>query len=91
MGPIYQGGVKQTIGGNKVAVPTHLYKIIYDPKKREAIAFIIPNEPLYTKDLPRYIVSIREAEERTGLDFLSNLELSLQNRVERKKAQAPWK
>ncbi|MDD5242445.1 MAG: DNA/RNA non-specific endonuclease [Syntrophorhabdaceae bacterium] len=89
-GPIYEGRTKKTIGKNKVAVPTHLYKIIYDPKKNEAIAFIMPNVKLNTEDMPTYIVTIREIEEKTGLDFLSELEKGLQDTIETAKAKDLW-
>ncbi|MGA2465849.1 MAG: DNA/RNA non-specific endonuclease [Thermodesulfobacteriota bacterium] len=87
-GPI---GVRKTIGKNKVAVPTHLYKIIYDPNKREAIAFIMPNRELNTKDMPKYIVTIRDVEGKTGLDFLSSLDKELQDKIETKKEDGLWK
>jgi len=89
-GPIYEGGIKKTIGNNKVAVPSHLYKIVYDPQKAEAIAFIMPNEKLDSEDMPNYIVTIREIEEKTGLDFLSNMEKHVQDNIENKKARGLW-
>lgn len=90
-GPIYEDGVKKTIGKNKVAVPSHLYKIIYDPHKTEAIAFIMPNHKLDSADMPKYIVTIRDVEKKTGLDFLSNLDQDVQGIIENKKAQGLWK
>jgi endonuclease G len=89
-GPIYDDGVKKTIGKNKVAVPTHLYKIIYDPNKEEAIAFIMPNKKLNTKDMPEYIVAIRDVEGKTGLDFLSSLDKEQQDIIETRKADGLW-
>jgi endonuclease G, mitochondrial len=89
-GPIYEGGIKKTIGNNKVAVPTHLYKIVYDHQKAEAIAFIMPNEKLDSEDMPNYIVTIREIEKKTGLNFLSNMEKNVQDNIENKKAQGLW-
>ena len=89
-GPIYEGGIKKTIGNNKVAVPSHLYKIVYDPQKAEAIAFIMPNEKLESDDMPNYIVTIREIEKKTGLDFLSNMEKHVQDNIENKKARGLW-
>jgi endonuclease G len=74
-----------------VAVPSHLYKIVYDPHKAEAIAFIMPNQKLNNADMPKYIVTIRDVENKTGLDFLSNLYPDVQNVVENKKAQGLWK
>ena len=89
-GPIYEGGIKNTIGKNEVAVPTHLYKIIYDPQREEAIAFIMPNEKLNTEDMPNYIVTIRSVEQKTGLDFLSDLDKQVQDVIENKRAKGLW-
>jgi endonuclease G, mitochondrial len=89
-GPIYEGGVNKTIGKNKVGVPSHLYKIVYDPYRAEAIAFIMPNEKLNTEDMPKHIVTIRNIEQKTGLDFLSNLDKQVQDVIENKKAQGLW-
>jgi endonuclease G, mitochondrial len=89
-GPVYEGGAKETIGKNGVAVPSHLYKIIYDPSKREAVAFLMPNEPLKPPDMPKYIVSIRDVEAKTGLDFLSVLDKQTQDNIETKKPGGLW-
>jgi len=89
-GPIYDGATTKTIGKNKVAVPSRLYKIVYDPNKQEAIAFIMPNEALETEDLPLYIFTIRDVEESTGLDFLSSLDKELQDSIETTRAAGLW-
>lgn len=89
-GPIYEDGVMKTIGINKVAVPTHIFKIVYDPYKVEAIALIMPNEVLYTGNMHKYVVTIRDIEKKTGLNFLSNLNEHVQDVIENKKAQAFW-
>jgi endonuclease G len=89
-GPIYDDGAKKTIGADKVAVPTHLYKIVYDPHKTEAIAFIMPNQKLNTADMPKYIVTTRDVEKKTGLDFLSNLDKHVQDIIETKKPTGLW-
>lgn len=88
-GPIYDVVFKK-IGKNRVAVPSQLYKIIYDPYKAEAIAFIMPNEKLASKDMPNYIVTIRDIESKTGLDFLSNLDSQVQVVIETKRAERLW-
>lgn len=89
-GPIYADSPKKTIGANKVAVPSHLYKIAYDPHKTEAIAFIMPNEKLVNSDMPKYIVTIREVERKTGLDFLSKLDIHVQDVIENKRVTELW-
>jgi endonuclease G, mitochondrial len=89
-GPIYMGKDKKTIGMDEVAVPTHFYKIIYDPIKGEAIAFIMPNEPLDTSDMPKYNVTIRDVEEKTGLDFLSTLDKQKQDSIVTNQPDELW-
>lgn len=91
-GPVYiiSEDRMRRIGTNKVAVPTHVYKIVYDPAQQEAIAFLMPNIKLKTKDMPQFIVSVRTIENETGLDFLSGLKASLQESIERSKAPEVW-
>lgn len=85
-GPIYDDDfAKRTIGKNHVGIPDKLYKIVYDPKREEAIAFIMPNEYIPPKDLPNYAVSVRDIEYITGLNFLSALPRKTQNRIEKAK------
>ena len=74
-----------------MAVQSHLYKIVYDPHKAEAIAFIMPNEKLNSADMPKYIVTIRDIEQKTGLDFLSNLDQQVQEVIGNKRGQGLWK
>lgn len=88
-GPIYTG-TDDTIGANKVAVPSYLYKIVYDPVQVEAIAFIMPNQKLSASTMPTYIVSVREIENETGLNFLSKLKKQVQDSVETAKAEGLW-
>lgn len=90
-GPIYaDGSTIKTIGSDHVAVPTHFYKIVFDPVRIEAIAFILPNQALKANDLPNYIVSIDEVQTRTGLNFLSSIDGPVQKLVESEKANGMW-
>lgn len=47
-GPIFDSQT-QTIGRSKVWVPTELYKIIYRPKNKQIMAYIIPNKQIVTR------------------------------------------
>jgi len=89
-GPIYRGTNIQTIGGNAVNVPTHFYKVIFDPIRVEAIAFILPNASNPTSELPTFITSVRAVEQQTGLNFHPNLEDDVEKLVEQKVQPALW-
>jgi endonuclease G len=89
-GPIYKEDEIDTIGDNQVCIPTQIYKVVFDPNKVEAIAFIMPNVPLDPSEMGNYIVTIRDVEEQTGLDLLSNLDKQVQDVVENKKAPYLW-
>jgi len=55
--------------GSQVKVPSFIYKIVIDPKRNMAIAFLFPNAKLDPKTMEQYIVSIDEIENYTGIDF----------------------
>lgn len=69
----------------KAAVPDAIYKIVIreNGNSLETLAFIIPNIlPKEQKDYSKYLTSINRIEELTGLDFLSNLSESQQEKIE---------
>lgn len=87
-GPIYTDDMaEKTIGTSKVGVPDRLFKVIYDPQRKEAIAFLLPNQPIARGDLPKYIVTVRDIECITGLNFLSDLPRKEQNRIEKRTSE----
>jgi endonuclease G len=90
-GPIYADKHPKTIGPDKVAVPTHFYKIVVscapDGKDLDAIAFIMPNMDISGKKPEAYITSIDEVEKETGLNFMPDLGKKEQDRLEAMKAQ----
>jgi len=61
-GPVFQGTNLQRIGG-RVLVPTHVFKAIYDPRRREAAAYLVPNAA--GNDYQR--IPIAQLEEVTGI------------------------
>ncbi|MDP2940521.1 MAG: DNA/RNA non-specific endonuclease [Candidatus Omnitrophota bacterium] len=89
-GPIYNGKNYETIGPNKVAVPTSFYKIIISctPKgdNLDAIAFILPNKKSPSNTFGNYITTIDEVEKETGLDFLRDLNDQIENTLEAEKS-----
>ncbi len=90
-GPIFSDPKHyNTIGSNKVAIPTHFYKIVVSCTETgdnfDAIAFILPNQKNPDDMLPEFITSIDEIEKLTGLDFMAELDLDTQAKLEAKKA-----
>lgn len=70
-GPILPKTKTVTIGSNKVTVPTHYYKVIYDRTPPEKmIGFILPNDGS-TKRLQDFAVTVDAVEDATGLNFFS--------------------
>jgi endonuclease G, mitochondrial len=89
-GPIYDGSEAKTIGSNHVAVPGFLFKVVLDPKLKEAIAVIMPNRKLRTEDMQNYLVSVREVEKQTGLHFFTALPAADQDRITSAEAPRLW-
>jgi len=71
-----------SIIGNGVHVPTHFYKIVFDPIGLDAIAFLVPHRAISKGDLPGFIVSVDEVERVTGLDFNSMLDDGVEDDIE---------
>jgi endonuclease G len=89
-GPIFRTFPDRLKSG--VAIPDAYYKIILDESGTElrALAFIIDKEsPPYTR-LKTHLVSIDEIEEKTGLNFLSDLQKKEEIELEAKPAKRLW-
>lgn len=68
-GPIFEGNAVQRLN-QRVLIPTHVFKAIYDPVSRTAGAYLAPNAPGGAYE----IVSIAELERRSGLDLFPKLD-----------------
>ena len=70
-GPILPKTKTVTIGSNKVTVPTHYYKVVYDRTPPEKmIGFILPNDGS-NRPLQDFAVTVDAVEAATGLNFFS--------------------
>jgi endonuclease G len=65
-GALFEGQPKMM---NKVAIPSHVYKIIIDPKSGKQIAYLFTNEKLDPKLIDNYSVSVASIEAKTGINF----------------------
>ena len=89
-GPILPKKKTVTIGANKVTVPTHYYKVIFDlTPPQKMIAFILPNEGS-DKLLREFAVSVDAVEKATGLDFFSKLPKEKQKQLESSFSIRAW-
>jgi endonuclease G len=70
-GPIYKCSKCITIGSTKVMVPTHIFKIIYNPKLKQTLTFIVPNAPMDGK-MSDYLTSVITVSKVTKINFFPN-------------------
>ena len=89
-GPIF-GPRPQKLGGG-VAVPDAFFKIVIDETegRLRTQAFIIPQETPAGSAANAFIVSIDEIEQRTGLNFLHEIEDEAERAVEAQRATRLW-
>lgn len=46
-GPIYsEGKTLGLLGASQLAIPTHLFKVVFDYDRMESLAFVLPNKPI---------------------------------------------
>ena len=90
---IYCGGVlsdiSKTIGPNNVSVPKYYYKVVYCPKIKSSVGFILPNQKC-DKNLTEYVFNVDSVEKITHLDFYSNLPLDIQENMEKNYNLSLW-
>lgn len=82
-GPIYDTSDKETIGRNKVRVPSAFFKVLLAPfaEPMRAIGFVYPNMKC-EGNMQAYAVSIDDVEKMTGFDFFSALPDDIENDIE---------
>ena len=69
-GPVYDGS-HSTIGSNQVAVPTHLFKLVYDASTNRAWAHWQANRDNERVSKP---ISYADLVQRTGIEFLPGVQ-----------------
>ena len=72
-GPVYEPNPK-TVGGNQVAVPSYLYKLVYDISTNRAWAYWQPNRDDARITKP---ISYAELVQRTGIEFFPGAKPSM--------------
>ncbi len=84
-GPIFDEN-KETLKHSKyVEIPDAFFKIyigVSDNKKAQTLAFIMPQNAKGNESFMKFVTSIDEVEKQTGLDFLSQIEDTLEDKLE---------
>jgi endonuclease G len=93
VGPVYVAAPARRIG--RLPVPDAFWMVVseYDETARgiRAIAYVIPHEEKWRDpELTRYVVSVRQVEALTGLDFFPKLPPAVQDRLESTAAPRAW-
>ena len=87
-GTVYDGAVIARIGN--VEVPTHIYKIIIDPRTGRTLAHLFPNIKLDVADLDRYAVTVADIEKVTGIDFSPRIPANLKVKETQRTLLKDW-
>ena len=82
----------KTLSGTDISVPSAFYQIIITQTQDEikALAFIIEQNVPWKAWPRRYLTSIDTVEKRSGLDFFSELDDSIEASLESQKAMRLW-
>ncbi len=92
---VVTGGVLKdnlkTIGDEHVAVPNQFYKVLIDNNtgKTKMIAFLMPHKDS-KKPLYEFVVSVDTIEKLTGIDFFSELDDAIENKLEASSSYKDW-
>jgi endonuclease G, mitochondrial len=70
-GPLYLGSNIQRLNG-RVLVPTHMFKIVFDPQSNRGAAYFVKNE----QGDEWQVVSISQLEKLSGINFFPKLSLA---------------
>ncbi len=92
-GPIFKDKPK-VIKKSGVAIPTAFYKILIKPSTPEtpaqALAFIFPQKARPKSSLMKFVSTIDEIEEQTGIDFFHQLDDEFEFKLESSKTPEAW-
>jgi endonuclease G len=89
-GPIYDAKKAPFAKGRKIPAPIAFYKIVVSPldsNNVNVLAFRMPQKPIPANvDISKYLVTVRDIEKETGLNFFRQLPDDLEEQIETNKA-----
>jgi len=79
----------------RIAIPEAFYQVLIDTSETpgqppKTLAFIVPQTVKGQEDLRSFVVTVREVENRTGLNFFQNLDDDTENRIETTVDKTAW-
>ncbi|MFN5445038.1 MAG: DNA/RNA non-specific endonuclease, partial [bacterium] len=75
-GPVFEGDRIARIN-ERVFIPTHIFKAIYDPVKKEGAAWLSPNGAGFAYD----VISLSELEKRIGITLFPSVSSDVKSKV----------
>jgi endonuclease G len=89
-GPVFNERPKKLPAG--VEIPTACYRIMLDEEKGQprVLAFLVPQTVTGHEPLSQFLISVREVELATHLDFFPDLPREAQDRIETVKSDRLW-
>ncbi len=89
-GPIYDTNVEYLKSG--IEIPDSFFKMVIDNDngKPKVLAFVMPQEVKHKSKLVDYLVSVNKIEELTGLDFMAEVDDSIESQIESETARKIW-
>lgn len=75
-GPVFEGDRIARIN-ERVFIPTHIFKAIYDPVKKEGAAWLSPNAAGFAYD----VISLSELEKRIGITLFPSVSLDVKSKM----------
>lgn len=93
-GPVF-GENPSRLSSSRVEIPEAFYKIFVAPPRGtrplKVLAFLVPQKVRGNEPLDRFLVSVREIEHATGLNFLHRLPQAQQDLLETAIRPEPWR
>ena len=78
------------MGGTDIPVPVAFYKVLFDlTEPVKMIGFVVPNRAT-KRSLRFFAVAVDDVEQLTGLDFFSNLDDEIEDKLESDRNFDPW-
>jgi len=90
VGPVFDNEAKTLRCG--VEIPVAFYRVFLDEENGQPrmLALVVPQGAKAGDTLERYLTSVNMVEELTGVDFFSELEDTLEERLEAEVPSKPW-